>query len=74
MRHIADVVPVTWDYEKAVDSKNANARLIAAAPELLDILKEIIIQEVDSAKHGIYGIASSLVAQAQDAIAKATQP
>lgn len=40
-RHIADVVPVLYDYDKASYTMEANATLIASAPALYAALEEL---------------------------------
>lgn len=55
------VAVVAWNTENG----DANARLIAAAPELLALLQETL-------KPGAYGIGSTLAERIEEAIAAAT--
>lgn len=41
-RHIADVVPVLYDYDKASHTMEANAQLIASAPALYAALEDLV--------------------------------
>ena len=63
---VADVPQQPLDTWQATDT----ARLLAATPELLAALKELIAYEDDTPFHDIYG--ASVYAQANAAIAKAT--
>lgn len=62
------VCNVTWLGDGRIDELRANARLIAAAPELLEALQSII----DSADKGHAAILCPLAAAARAAITKAT--
>jgi len=55
-----------YEFDKGYDEAKANARLIAAAPELLEALTEILVTE-PAVKGAVYE-------RAKAAIAKATQP
>lgn len=57
------------NYPDQRDEANANARLIAAAPELLEALKDMIVLQA-----GISSDPVETLHKARDAIAKATNP
>lgn len=69
----ADNLPVAYIYRKA--EREANARLIAAAPELLEALEELLAWDLQmlpqEVSEGYSGIEED-IARAKAAIAKAT--
>lgn len=61
--------------DKACEQERANARLIAAAPELLAALQSLLGADVYADGEGLVSVANAdeeIVAQARAAIAKAT--
>ena len=66
----AAVVVTATLAETATEEAEANARLIAAAPDLLDALRELVRYHTG---HYIDGQLGSLMKDARDAIAKAEE-
>ena len=69
-----NIICLTWDSEFPEETDEANAQLIAAAPELLEACKGLMKQAVSDAEQYQQDAACSIwayIADAADAIAKA---
>jgi len=57
-----------WNFNKPTEEYNANAKLIACAPELLEMLKNLLSMYINTDKPSI-----RITLEAQELIKKATQ-
>ena len=70
---VASMLDVSYPYGRSAgESKHANARLIAAAPELLDALRSMLAQFNFNTITGIVHDESAVIVKAREAVAKAT--
>ena len=68
-----EVVATCWDDYDCVDQLRANAKLIAAAPDLLEALNDLVLASDLSSNSPVVGNWNVLINNAKNAIKKATE-
>ena len=68
-----EVVATCWDDYDCVDQLRANAKLIAAAPDLLEALNDLVLASDLSSNSPVVGNWNALINNAKKSIKKATE-